>query len=63
MAVEILGQLPALIAAGRDILTLTNEFNDTIHKAQLENRDITDDEADSLRAQTKELMGEIDANG
>ncbi len=54
-AMQMLGQLPALISAGIDVYDLVVKTNDSLKKMQDENRDPTDAEWDALNDAIAEL--------
>jgi hypothetical protein len=60
-AIELLGAIPNLIAAGRDIAALVSEGKFKLEQMQAEKRDPTPEEWDVLNAQIKSLRGELHA--
>ncbi len=60
-AIELLGQVPALIAAGKDVVALAQSGHAALTAMQAENRDPTPAEWDALNAQIKALRDELHA--
>lgn len=54
-AIEILGQLPGLISAGVDVISLINKTNDSLKDMQANDRDPTDEEWQALNDLVEEL--------
>ena len=59
MAIQLLTQLPGLIAAGIQVKGLIDSTRDTLEKAKAENRDPTDQEWDALNKTVEELRKQL----
>lgn len=58
-ALQILQQIPALIAAGQSVLGLVQDGSAALEKMVSENRDPTEAEWDALNAVTKALRDQL----
>lgn len=58
-AMQLLGQLPALIAGGHDVIGLVTDANDALKKMKAEKRDPTPEEWGALNAKIDELRGQL----
>jgi len=61
IAMTVMSELPAMIAAGRDIMGLVTQTNAVLKSAQAEGRDPTPAEWDALNAIIRADVSEIDA--
>ena len=59
MAIQLLTQLPGLIAAGVQVKGLIDSTRGTLEKAQAEGRDPTDAEWDALNKTVEELRKQL----
>lgn len=60
-AVSLLGELPGLIAAGKDVIDLVKSGQTALQSMQDQGRDPTPAEWDALNAQIKALRDELHA--
>lgn len=57
-AVQVLSQLPALIAAGIDVVDLIKSTNSSLQKMKDENREPTDQEWDDLNSMIESMRNQ-----